>query len=104
MDDSAPSTSAAGRGRRTNQRYRRGARNVTLDAPARLALTQHFANKGRKQPLPASDPISRTISSYYSAPLGARSILEEVLPPTHNRDDLSADRLYFNHPSAREDL
>ena len=104
MNDDAPSTSSAGRGRRTNQRYRRGAHNVTLDASARLALTQHFANKGRKQPPPATDPITRTISSYYSEPLGARSILEAVLPQNHNRDDLTADPIYFNHPSAREDL
>jgi hypothetical protein len=104
MDKDAPQSSSATRGRRTNQRYRKGAHNVTLDASARLALTQHFVSKGRKQPSTANDPTSLTISSYYTAPLGARSILEAVLPPTHIRSDLSADPIYFNHPSAREDL
>ena len=104
MDNNVPQTSSATRGRRTNQRYRRGAHNVTLDASARLSLTQHFASKGRKQPPTATDSTSLTISSYYTAPLGARNILEAVLPPTHNRNDLSADPIYFIHPSAREDL
>ena len=104
MDTDASQSSSATRGRRTNQRYRRGAHNVTLDASARLALTQHFASKGRKQPPTATDSTSLTISSYYTAPLGARSILDAVLPPTHNRYDLSADPIYFNHLSAREDL
>ncbi len=27
-----------------------------------------------------------------------------MLPPTHDRNDLSADTIYFHHPSAREDL
>ena len=27
-----------------------------------------------------------------------------MLPPHHDRADLSADPIYFNHPSAREDL
>ncbi len=67
-------------------------------------MTQHFASKGRKQPPTATDPTSITISSYYTAPFGAISILEAVLSPTHNRYDLSADPIYFNHPSAREDL
>jgi hypothetical protein len=31
-------------------------------------------------------------------------VLEAVLPPHHDRADLSADPIYFNHPSAREDL
>jgi hypothetical protein len=60
--------------------------------------------KGRTQPPPASDPISLNISSYYTPPLGARRILEAVLPLTHDRSDLSADTIYFYHPSAREDL
>ncbi len=104
MDKDMPQTSSAPRGRRANQRYRRGAHNVTLDASARLALTQHFANKGRTQMPIDTDPTSLTISSYYTAPLGARSILEEVMSPVHDRSDLSADPIYFNHPSAREDL
>ena len=104
MNDDRPQSSAAARGRRTNQRYRRGAHNVVLDSTARLALTQHFAAKGRTQTPAASDPVSLTISSYFSAPLGGRRVLEEVLPPHHNRDDLSEDPIYFNHPSAREDL
>ncbi len=96
-DDNSQSTSAP-RGRR------RGAHNVTLNASARLALTQHFALKGRAQPPPDSDPVTRNIRNYYAAPLGARLILEAVIPLTHDRHDLSADTVYFNHPSAREDL
>jgi len=60
--------------------------------------------KGRTQPPPASDPISLNISTYYTAPLGARRILEAVLPPAHDRNDLSADPIYFHHPFVREDL
>ncbi len=104
MDNDVPHTSSATRGRRTSHRYRRGAHDVTLDASARLALTQHFASKGRKHPLTATDPTTLTINNYYTAPLGARNILEAVLPLTHNRYGLSADPIYFNHPSAREDL
>jgi hypothetical protein len=58
--------------------------------------------KGRTQPPPASDPISLNISIYYTGPLGARRILEAELPPTHDRNDLSADPIYFHHPSATE--
>jgi hypothetical protein len=104
MDKDIPQSSSATRGRRANQRYRRGAHIVTLNASAILALTQHVASKGRTQPPSATDPTSLTISNFYTAPLGARSILEAVLPPTHDRSDLSADPIYFNHPSAREDL
>ena len=104
MADDRPQSSSAPRGRRHNQRYRRGAHNVTLDSSARLALTQHFAAKGRTLPPVITDPISLTISSYFSAPLGGRRILEVVLPPHHDRADLSTDPIYFNHPSAREDL
>jgi hypothetical protein len=75
-----------------------------MGASARLALTQHFANKGRTQPSPASDPISLSISNYYTAPLGSRRILEAGLPSAHDRTDLSADPIYFYHPSAREYL
>jgi hypothetical protein len=60
--------------------------------------------KGQIKPPPASDPISLNISNYNTAPLGARRILEAVLPPTHDCNDLSADPIYFHHPSAREDL
>jgi hypothetical protein len=60
--------------------------------------------KGRTQPPPASDPISLNINNYYTAPLGDRRILEAVLPPTHDRNDFSADPIYLHHPSAREDL
>jgi hypothetical protein len=102
-DDNSQSTSTP-RGRRNTQRHRRGAHNVTLNASARLALTQHFALKGRTQQPPDSDPITRNISNYYTAPLGARRILEAVLPPTHDRNDLTADTIYFHHPSAKEDL
>ena len=104
MENNREQPSSAPRGRRNNQRYRRGAHNVTLDSSARLALTQHFAAKSRAQPPAVSDPISLTISSYYSAPLGGRRVLEAVLPPHHDRADLTADPIYFNHPSAREDL
>ena len=104
MEDDRPQSSAAARGRRTNQRYRRGAHNVTLDSTARLALTQHFAAKGRTQPPAAVDPISRNISNYFSAPLGGRRILEAVLPPHHIRADITADPIYFHHTSARDDL
>jgi hypothetical protein len=104
MDKNIPQSSSATRGRRANQRYRRGAHNVTLDASARLALTQHLANKGRKEMPTITDPTSLTIGRYYTAPFGARGILEAVLPPTHDRSDLPADPIYFNHPSAREDL
>jgi len=72
MENEQPPSSSTPRGRRGTQRYRRGAHNVTLDASARLALTQHFAMKSRTQAPPASDPISLNISSYYTAPLGAR--------------------------------
>ncbi len=104
MEEDRPQSSSAARGRHINQRYRRGANNVTLDSSARLALTHHFAAKGRTQPPAAFDPISRNISNYFSAPLGGRRILEEVLTAYHVRADLSADPIYFNHPSAREDL
>jgi hypothetical protein len=104
MDEDRPQSSAATRGRRTNQRYRRGAHNVVLNSSARFALTQHFAAKGRTQPPAASDPVSLNISSYCLAPLGGRRVLEVFLPPNHDRDDLSADPIYFNHPSARGDL
>jgi len=104
MEDDQPQTSTTPRGRRTNQRYRRGAHNVTLNPSARLALTQHFAAKGRTQPPAANDPISLNISNYYSAPLCGRQILEAVLPPTHDRASLSSDPIYFHHPSPREDL
>jgi hypothetical protein len=60
--------------------------------------------KGRTQPPPAFDPISLNISNYYTAPLGARHILEAVLPPIYDRNDLSADPIYFHHPSTKEDL
>ena len=89
---------------RGTQRYRRGAHNVTLNASAKLVMTQHFAMKGRTQPPPASDPASIYIINSYTAPVGARRVLEEVIPPTHDRNDLSADPIYFHHPSAREDL
>jgi hypothetical protein len=75
MNDDRPQSSAAARGRRTNQRYRRGAHNVVLDSTARLALTQHFAAKSRTQTPAASDPVSLTISSYFSAPLGGIRVL-----------------------------
>ena len=104
MEDDQSQTSSAPRGRRANQRYRRGAHKVTLNPTARLALTQHFAAKGRTQPPAASDPISLNISNYFSAPLGGRQVLAAVLPPTHYRTDLSSDPIYFHHPSAREDL
>ncbi len=39
MEDERPQSSSTARSRRTNQRYRRGAHNVTLDSSARLALT-----------------------------------------------------------------
>jgi hypothetical protein len=104
MEEDRPQSSSSIRGRRTNQRYRRGAHNVTLNSTARLVLTQHFAAKGRAQPPAASDPISLNISSYFSAPLGGRRVLEAVLPPHHDRADLSADPIYSNHPSARKDL
>ncbi len=104
MADDRPQTSSAPRGRRTNQRCRRGAHNVTLDSTARLALTQHFDAKGRTQPPGASDPISLDISNNFSAPLGGRRILEAVLPPHRDRANLSTEPIYFNHPSAREDL
>ena len=104
MENNQAQPSSAPRGRRSNQRYRRGAHNATLAPSARLALTQHFAAKGRTQPPAATDPISLTISSYFSAPLGGRRVLEAVIPPHHDRADISADPIYFNHPSAREDL
>jgi len=104
MENEQSPSSSTPRGRRGTQRYRRGAHNVTLNASARLALTQHFAMKGRTQPPPASDPISLNINNYYTAPLGARRILEAVLPPTHDRNYLSADPIYFHRPSASEDL
>ena len=68
MENEQPPYSSAPRGRRGTQRYRIGAHNVALYASARLALTQHFAMKGRTQPPPASDPISLTISNYYRPP------------------------------------
>ncbi len=54
--------------------------------------------------MPTSDPASLNISNYYTAPLGARRILEAILPPAHDCTDLSADPIYLHHPSAREDL
>ena len=104
MENEHPPSSSAPRGRRGAQRYRRGDHNVSLNASVRLALTQHFAMKGRTQPPPAFDPISLNISNYYTAPLGARHILEAVLPPIYDRNDLSADPIYFHHPSTKEDL
>jgi hypothetical protein len=50
------------------------------------------------------DPTTRNISSYYTAPLGARRILEAVLPLSHDRNDPTTDTIYFHHPSARKDL
>ena len=104
MEEDRPQSSPAPRGRRANQRYRRGAHNVTLSLSARLALTQQFAATGRTQPPTASDPISLNIISYFSAPLGGRRVLEAVLPPKHDRADLSVDPIYSNHPSDREGL
>ena len=104
MENDQPPSSSAPTGRRGIQRYRRGAHNVTLNASARLALTQHVDIKGRTQPPPASDPISLNINNYYTPPLGARRTLEAVLPPTHDRTYLSADSIYFHHTSAKEDL
>ncbi len=67
-------------------------------------MTQHFATKRRTQLPTAQDPNTLIISNYHTAPLGARSVLAAVLPPTHDRNDLSEDPIYFNHPLAREDL
>ena len=60
--------------------------------------------KNRTQPIPATDPISMTISKYHKAPLGARRIYEAVPLTIYDRADLAADPAYFFHPSAREDL
>ncbi len=60
--------------------------------------------KGRTQPTPASDHTSLTTSKYHTVPLGARRIYEAVHPPMYARDDLTADPIYYFHPSAREDL
>ena len=60
--------------------------------------------KGRTQPPAVHDPNILNISSYHTAPLSAIRVLEAVLPPTHDRNDLSEDLIYLNHPSAMEDL
>jgi len=100
MADNRSPTASTARDRRANQRYRRGAHNVELNANAQLALTQHFARNGRTRQPPSTDPMSLTISNYHSAPLGARRIYDAILPPSHDRADLTADSIYFYHPSA----
>jgi len=104
MADNQHPAAATTRGRRANQRYRRGVHNVELNANAKLALTQHFARKGRTHQSSASDPISLNISDYHSAPLGGRHITDAILPSAPDRASLTADPVYFYHPSTRQDL
>ena len=101
MADDQNSAASISRGRRDIQRYRRGAHNVSLNANARMALAQHFVRKGRTHQPPASDPIFLTVSKYHSAPLGTYRMYDAILPLSHDRADLTADPIYFYHPSAR---
>jgi hypothetical protein len=100
MADNQNPTASNARSRRANQRYRRGAHNIELNANA---LTQHFARKDRTHQSPVANLVSLTISNYHLAPLGARRIYDVILPPSHDRADLTADPIYFYHPSARQD-
>ena len=104
MENEQNASGAAQRGRRSTQRYRRGAHNVSLSNPDRLALTQHLARKCQTTRLPVSDPVSTMLGNYYHAPLNVRRITADVHPTATRRGDLDVDPIYLHQPSTRNEL
>ncbi len=100
----APGRSTRGRRGVRPPRGRGFGRSYSLTANAHIALTQHLLRRTHTQKPALSDPISRLLGSFHTAPLNARRVDPNVYPTPTDRESVLANPIYYHHPSARLDL